>query len=412
MKLAYVVSHYPTANHTYILREIRQLRSCGFEIDVVAISGDTRPPSALTDEERDERARTYVVKRAGARAIAAAHLAVLARRPAAYARGLWFAVRLGRADARAVAYNLVYFAEAVVAGRVLEQRGFERVHTHYATNVAVIAARIFPFRLSATIHGSAEFIDPEAHRLREKVAACSFVCAISQFGRSQLMRATSPAEWHKFELTPLGVAHPPAGVGREPAEAASRAGRSFELACVGQLQPAKGHHVLLDAVAALVAGGRDVRLVLVGDGPDRGALAAHVERLGLGGRVDFAGALNQHDVARVYASADAVVLASFAEGVPVVLMEAMSAGVPCVATRITGIPELIRDGVDGLLVTPSSVEELADAIARLIDAPALCTALAHSARQRVREHYDLSTNVARLAEVFRRRHAAPPAPTG
>ena len=412
MKLAYVVSHYPTANHTYILREVRQLRASGFEIDVVAISGDTRPPSVLTDEEREERARTFVVKRAGAGAIAAAHLAVLARRPAAYARGLWFAVRLGRTDVRAVAYNIVYFAEAVVVGRVLQQRGFERVHTHYATNVAVIAARIFPFRLSATIHGSAEFIDPEAHRLREKVAACGFVCAISQFGRSQLMRATNPAEWHKFELTPLGVAPPAADVDPRPDATDRPAGRPFELACVGQLQPAKGYHVLLDALAELVAAGRDVRLVVVGDGPDREALAAHVERLGIGGRVTFAGALNQHDVRRVYASADAFVLASFAEGVPVVLMEAMAAGVPCVATRITGIPELIRDGVDGLLVAPSSVEELAGAIARLIDAPALRVAVAHSARERVREHYDLATNVARLAEVFRRRHAAAPADAG
>ena len=408
MRLAYLVSRYPSANHTYILREIRGLRALGIEIDVAAIDGDERDPAALTPVEAEERARTYVVKAAGARRIAAAHLAVLARRPGRYAAALGYSVRLGRTDVRQIVYNLFYFVEGVVVARWMEQRGLDRLHTHYAANVAIVVAKLLPVPVSATIHGSAEFIDPTAHRLREKVAACAFVCAISQFGRSQIMRATPPDEWAKVELTPLGV--DPDGAGGLAAAprpgGVADAGAPFRLACVGQLQPAKGYHLLLEAVAAVVEAGRAVTLTVVGDGPDRDALRAHADRLALGPRVSFVGALNQDAVREVYGRADAFVLASFAEGVPVVLMEAMAAGVPCVATRITGIPELIRDGIDGLLVTPSSVDELAEAIGRLIDDPALRAALAASARRRVEERYNLTTNVQRLADVFRRRHGA------
>jgi colanic acid/amylovoran biosynthesis glycosyltransferase len=141
----------------------------------------------------------------------------------------------------------------------------------------------------------------------------------------------------------------------------------------------------------------------VGDGPDRESLRARIAELGLTERVILEGWKNQDEVRRLYRNADIFALASSAEGVPVVLMEAMAMQLPCVATRITGVPELIRDGIDGLLVTPSDPEELARAISRLLDDAALRRRLAEAGRLRVRERYDLATNVARLSEIFRRR---------
>ena len=403
MKLAYLVSLYPSANHTYILREIRQLRAMGLDVEVVSVRADARPLQALTPEEREERARTFVVTAAGVGAVVAAHAATFFTRPRGYLRGIAHAIRLGRADLAKIAYSLFYFGEAVVVGRWMASRGIARVHTHYATNVVLALSHVFPVETSATIHGSGEFHDPQANRLPEKIAAIGFVCAISQYGLSQLMRVSPPPQWSKFELTPLGVDARDFAP-RTTARAARADSAPFTVSCVGQLQPAKGQHVLLAALAALVGEGRDVRLTLVGDGPDRDALVEHVGRLGLTDRVTFTGALNQDEVRAVYDRTDAFVLASFAEGVPVVLMEAMAAGIPCVATRITGIPELIRDGEDGLLVTPASASELAQAIARLADDPELGARLAASARHRVAEHYDLERNVARLASVFRRRY--------
>lgn len=403
MKLAYLVSRYPAANHTYVLREVRQLRQMGFDIAVASVSPDGRPLDALTPDEVAERQTTFVVKSAGARAIAAAHLRTAVTRPRGYVRGLLHAVRLGGADLRQIAYNLVYFAEAVVVGRWMEERGLRRVHTHYATQVTLFLSRVFPVHTSATIHGSAEFVDPGAGRLAEKIASATFVCAISQYGVSQLMKASPPGEWAKFELTPLGVECAPVA-GPRP----RRGGGPFGLTCVGQLQPAKGQHVLLDALALLVRSGQHVHLTLVGDGPDRDALVAHAHRVGVADAVTFTGTLNQKQVGDVYARTDAFVLASFAEGVPVVLMEAMAACIPCVATRITGIPELIRDGTDGLLVTPSSASELAAAVARLVDDPALCERLGAAGRARVVDRYDLQKNVALFGSVLRRRYDASP----
>jgi len=162
----------------------------------------------------------------------------------------------------------------------------------------------------------------------------------------------------------------------------------------------------LESVSRLVAEGRSVRLRLIGDGPDRASLEAHTRKLGLAERVIVHGWRNQAEVRELYQRADIFALASFAEGVPVVLMEAMAMQLPCVATRITGIPELIRDGIDGLLVTPSDPVEMAGAIARLIDDPVLRRRLAGAGRARVTEKYNLATNVARLAEIFRRRLSA------
>ncbi|WP_255556492.1 glycosyltransferase family 4 protein [Methylococcus sp. Mc7] len=178
----------------------------------------------------------------------------------------------------------------------------------------------------------------------------------------------------------------------------TRTGKSDRL-----LVPAKGQHILLDALALLLARGRRVHLTLVGQGPDRPSLEAQAGRLGPGSAVSFAGAVNQDEVFGYYAAADAFVLPSFAEGLPVVLMEAMALGVPCVTTHITGVPELIRDGIEGLLVAPSDAEGLAAAIERLMDDPALRSRLTEAGRAKVLAEYELNGSIARLAEVFTHR---------
>jgi glycosyltransferase involved in cell wall biosynthesis len=172
---------------------------------------------------------------------------------------------------------------------------------------------------------------------------------------------------------------------------------------VGRLTPAKGQRVLVDAASRLASAGQAFRLVIVGAGPDEAQLRDAVHSYGLDDRVEFTGALNQQQVLDWYARADAFVLPSFAEGIPVVLMEAMACGIPCVTTRITGIPELIRDGLDGLLVTPSDTNELTTAVGRLMGDEELRERLARDGRERVRESYNLERNVDRLGRIFEAR---------
>jgi colanic acid/amylovoran biosynthesis glycosyltransferase len=394
LRIAYLLSQYPAVNHVFMAREVRRLRALGIEIHTFSVSAPDRPPSSMTDVEREEAAVTHYIKDAGPAHALGAHIATLFSRPAGYFRGLRCALGTGR---RAL-YGLAYFTEALVFGRAMLRLGLVHLHTHFASTVALIAARTFPVTMSATFHGPAEFENPESFRLAEKVRASLFSCAISRYGLSRLMYVTDPAEWHKLEWTPLGV---------DPAEFAPRPFRPepspYQIVCVGRLAPVKGQHILIGAVEAMVREGHDILLRLVGDGPDRPALERQVADRGLSGHIVFAGNVDQNRLLEIYREADAAVLASFGEGLPVVLMEAMAMEIPCVATWVAGVPELIRDGIDGLLVPPADQMALAQAILRLKNDPDLRLRLAREGRRRVLEGYDLAANAGRLADVFRRR---------
>jgi colanic acid/amylovoran biosynthesis glycosyltransferase len=395
LSLAYLVSQYPAINHTFILREIRQLRQMGVKIEVASVSAPDRKPEAMTAEEREEAALTYFIKPLGMVASIAVHAQAFLSRPLRYLGGLLYALRLGGANPTQTFHNLLYFAEAVIAGRWMETRRIAHMHTHFSSTVALMAQRVFGMTFSVTIHGPAEFDDVAGFHLAEKVAASSFVIAISQYGRSQIMKACDPREWGKIEVVALGVdpgVYSPKPFRENPIP--------FELISVARLTSVKGQHILIAAVDLLARQGRAVRLHVVGDGPDRASLEQEARTRGLAERVVFHGWLSGDRVLALYGEADLFVLTSFAEGVPVVLMEAMAREIPCVATRITGVPELIRDGIDGLLVTPSSAEETAAAIATLMDDAGLRRRLAESGRRRVLEAYNLPQNVALLAEVF------------
>ena len=401
VRLAYLLSQYPAVNHVFMMREIRLLRQCGFEIHAFSIGGPDRPLAAMTSVEREEARATVYVKNAGLRQLAVAHMSTLFSRPISYFRGLWCALRMGMWSPRGILYGVFYFGEAVLAGHSMMRLGLRHLHTHFASTVALIVARTFPVTMSATFHGPMEFENPAAFRLREKIGASLFSCAISRYGLSQLMYVSGRSQWSKLEWTPLGV---------DPAEFAPRPFRQdpspFQIVCVGRLAPVKGQHVLIGAVAALARDGHGVLLRFVGDGPDRSELEREVESRGLSRSVFFAGNVNQDELRAIYRESDALVLSSFGEGLPVVLMEAMAMEIPCVATWITGIPELIRDGIDGLLIPPADERALARAILRLKTEPALRLRLGQEARRRVQDQYDLTRNGERLVEVFRRRFGA------
>jgi glycosyltransferase involved in cell wall biosynthesis len=314
--------------------------------------------------------------------------------------GLILAFRLAGLDLKAVLYHLLYFAEAVVIGEWMRREGLDHLHVHLA-NAACTAAMLLPkthgIRYSITVHGPDEFYDSGFYHLREKVEGASFICCISRFCRSQLMMASSPEHWAKMEVCPLGV-DPEAFQPRRPI-----AGDVFHILCVGRLAPAKGQAILLAAVARLVERGRHVHADLAGDGPDRSALEKEAARLNVARSVTFHGAVNQDRVRELLSRADVFVLPSFAEGVPVSLMEAMAMEIPCVSTIIAGIPELIESGEDGILVPASDSDLVAGAIEKLIEDPEFRLRLGRTARRKIVEQYNLGTNVERLAAIFERR---------
>ena len=407
IRLAYMVSEYPGVSHTFILREVKTLRERGFQIKVASIN---RPqhPEGMTEIERQESAATFYIKDAGIDRIAEAHLRTLWRRPVAYLRGLLFAITLGGADLRRMLFGVFYFVEAIALGDWADAENLKHVHVHFAnpaSTVAMIAARVFPLSFSLTVHGPDEFYDSARMLLKEKVAAASFICCIGYFARSQLMKLSSPSDWSKLVVTPLGV-NPEVFGPAILAPADRPSSDNFEILCVGRLVPAKGQHILLEAVAELIRRGHKVRLRLVGDGPDRASLERAAMVAGLTQQLHLAGAVNQDEIQEHYRAADVFALASFAEGIPVVLMEAMAMEVPCVTTFVAGIPELIVNERDGLLVMPSDVGGLTDALERLIIDRETRARLGVAGRRRVLDKFDLKRNVERLAEVFVERLAA------
>jgi len=402
LPLAYLVSQYPTTNHTYLLREIRGLRAAGWDLAVLSIRGPDRPASGLSREELSEFQSTFYVLGGGLPAAAGAHLRMLLSRPAGYLTGFFQSFRLAGFAPGEIPRWLLFFHEAVLALDRLRKIGVSRLHVHYASSVGLLASFVGGVQVSQSVHGSAEFENPGAFHLREKVAHAAFVRAISSYGKSQLMRFSDPRHWDKIEVCALGVdpaQFPPSGRRRQPEE-------PFEILTVGQLAPAKGQHILISALARLTAQGRQVRLRIVGDGALRASLEDQARRLGVQDQVLFEGFRDNRELPDDYRRADAFVLPSFAEGVPVVLMEAMAMEVPCVASRITGIPELIEDEVSGLLVPPADEHALAGAIARLMDEENLSGRLGRGGRERVLADYQLETNLARLVELFRRRLGA------
>jgi len=229
-----------------------------------------------------------------------------------------------------------------------------------------------------------------------KVKDAAFVCCISHFTRSQLMTFTPPSHWHKLEVSPLGV---------DPLIFTPRPFRQnpmpFEILCVGRLVPEKGQWILIQAVTQLLAQGYPLRLHIVGEGPARQHLETEIQQQQVTEHIIFTGAVNQDQIMTFYRQADLFVIASFAEGLPIVLMEAMLMEIPCITTHITGIPELIKNGQNGLLVPPSDTQALIEAIIYLINNEELRLQIGKAGRQRVLEQYELKKNTEQLATIFR-----------
>jgi glycosyltransferase involved in cell wall biosynthesis len=294
-----------------------------------------------------------------------------------------------------------YLLEAIAVGHWMRTRSIKHLHVHFATPAATIALltrEVFGIEFSMTVHGPDEFYEVSEYHLVEKIEAASFICTIGHYCRSQLMKLSDPRHWNKIEVSPLGV--DPEKFRRTKT---SSSHAEIQILCIGRLVPAKGQAILVEAASMLKKKGLPVKVTFAGDGPDRTRLEAAVYQTGMEEVCRFLGGVNPDKVRELYEEADLFVLSSFAEGIPVVLMEAMSMELPCITTMITGIPELIESGQQGLLVAPSDAAGLAHAIEKLWEDPALRRELAVAGRQKVKSAFNLKPNVAKLEAIFQSR---------
>lgn len=406
MKLAYLASRYPAISHTFIMREVFALREAGIDVRTLTIR---RVPDAqlLTDLDRQEAARTKSILPAGPWRILSAHATVFSHSPARYVRALGNALWRRPPGLRHLIWQLFYFVEAGVLAASLRREGITHVHAHFANvaaNVAQLAAKMNGGTWSLTLHGHADYGDPTTSRLADKIEAAAFTVCVSDYGKAQAMLHTHPALWPKINRVYCGI--DPRHFQPAPRDHHHAAAPPLHLLTVARLSPEKGLNILLDAIAQARGEGVQLTLTLVGEGSMRAVLEDQTRRLRLGDHVVFAGAIGQNRIREFYQNADAFVLPSFSEGLPVVLMEAMAMGLPVIASRITGIPELVREGVDGWLVPPGNAVELAGAFRSLAVLPDQRRQFGASARERICTHFDARVTQSPLMELFRTHLAA------
>lgn len=391
--LAVLMSRFPLVTETFILREVIELERQGRPVRLVPILHER--PEVMHREALPWMGRVLHAPLLSA-AVAAASLRALRRRPG---RVLRLFGRLAAASAGSPGFlvkTLAIFPKSLWVAERLEAEGASHLHAHFATHpatLALIVSSLTGIPWSVTVHAHDIFVSRVL--LREKLAAARFVRAISRFNQEYLERLYPELEG-RVRVIHVGI--DPEVYRRLPPPPAGPA----VLLCVASLRPYKGHAVLLEACRLLKDRGAVFRCELVGDGPLGPELERRIAELGLRDLVKLAGALPQNEVARRLGRSSVFVLPSVVapdgqmEGIPVALMEAMAAGRPVVASDLSGIPELVQDGVNGLLVQPGDAEGIAAALKRLIDDPGLGRALGERGRERVEREFRLDGTVAEL----------------
>lgn len=394
--VAYLTSEYPKVSHTFIQREAEGLRAAGLNVTTCSIR-KPRPGDLTGPEEEAAYGETFYVLDTAKNPLRLIrdHLGALTANPGRYFRALRLAFSTRPPGLKALLWQLFYFAEAGVLARHLARRNVTHLHTHFANSgcsVAMLTSEMSAIPFSFMMHGPSEFFEAEHWRLDEKVARARFVTCISHFCRSQLMIFSDQAHWGKLHilhcaLEPGFYDHPRPAPGKR-------------LLFVGRMAGVKGVPVLLEAMQSLREHHPDVRLTLVGGGPELAGLEARASDLGVSDLVEFVGYKSQSEVAAYLSQSDVFVLPSFAEGLPVVLMEALASRVPVVTTRIAGVAELVEDGVSGYLVPPGDIDSLAARISALLEDPALRRRMGEAGRTRVIGEFNISTECARLAHLM------------
>jgi len=403
LRIAYLVGTYPSVSHTAIYREVTALREIGVEVHTFSVHRPS-PEQLLSAGDRREARNTPSIQPPSPTAVIGAHLRALSFSPVRYFQTLGRALRLSPGGARATLWHFFYFAEAIMLWDWLRRRRLVHVHVHFAFAATAIALLYGHFgepqgcTWSFTMHGPTEFDNVRPFRLAEKVAAASFVACISDFARSQLMKLVPSEHWHKLAVVRCGV---DTTQFRASAERSVQEDDRLTILSIGRLVPDKGHGVLLSALSSLPSNATTrLRLVIAGDGPERAPLERAAARLSPD-LVTFLGAVGQDRLVSLYQQADMFCLPSFAEGLPGVLMEAMAMGLPVIATRIMGIPEIVEDGVSGRLVAPGRADALAGALLELLADPELRSSMGKAGRRRVEQEYDIRRSASALAQLYR-----------
>ena len=397
MRLAYLTTGYPEVSHTFVRREILELERRGHHVLRLSIH---RPDSDLVDPaDIDEAKQTFYVLDHRVRLLSAT-IAALFGQPQAFAHALAIMLGMHRRSDRSLLRHIAYMAEACALLPLVRDTAIQHVHVHFGTNAAAVARllrRLGGPSYSMTIHGPDELDAPRAFSLGEKIADSAFTVAITDYCSAQLRRWAGCTHWHKIHIVHCTV-------GAEFDDAPPPiTDDCHTLLCIGRLAPQKGQLLLIEAMGKLAADSIEAKLVLAGDGELRPVIEDRIAELGLRDRVAITGWITGKQVAEHLVNCRALVLPSFAEGLPVVIMEAMAKARPVISTYIAGIPELVHPSRNGYLVHAGNVDQLVDAMRRVLNAPAdRLNAMGQDGQKCVRRDHHTATEVDKLESLLRR----------
>jgi len=402
-KVAYMMSRFPKITETFILYEMLAMEQQGVTVEVYPLRRERTNvvhPEAVPMVERAHFQPLISLP------ILRTHLNFLRKKPRAYVGALGSLLRANLGSFRYFTGALALFPKAVHFAHLMQSEGVTHIHAHFASHPAAAAYvihRLSGIPYSFTAHGSD--IHRDRHMLREKVADAAFVVPISEYNRKVILDECAGQFGDKVIVIHCGVdtsvfqersAPTPYDQGNGP----------FSVLCIGTLHEVKGQTYLIEACRLLHERGIEVACHFAGDGPDLAALSKQAEAAGLAAHMHFHGRLKREEVIKLLHSADVVVTPSVPssdgrrEGIPVVLMEAMGSSVPVVASDLSGIPELVKDGQTGLLAPPGDAVAIANAVEKLYHHPELRQRFAQAGRHTVVNEFDLMLNAAQLAEHF------------
>jgi len=400
--IAYLTSMYARAADTFIRGEVAQLRAAGFTVHTFSIRRSDASESTSDDIRREQQNTEYLLEHK--HRLLAVSLQTLLVSPLRFFSTLGLALRTAAPGIGGHLRSIAYLMEACVLAQHLRTRRVRHLHNHLGANsatVAMLASRLSDIPYSVTIHGPHEFDMPTQLALGEKIARAAFVVAISEFGRSQLFRWCDHAHWSKIHVIHCGVDERFLE-GPKPIPPTAP-----HLVCIGRLAEEKGQLLLIEAVNCLKQQGIACDLTLIGDGPMREPIKDLIRRYGLEDQVQVPGWLNADAVRHEILGSRAMVLPSFAEGLPVVIMEALALERPVITTYVAGIPELIEPSVCGWLVPAGSVPLLADAIKQALSlSPDQLHHMGQQGSHRVRQQHHAASEAAKLAALLEKSVAA------
>jgi glycosyltransferase involved in cell wall biosynthesis len=402
------MTHYPRVALSFLSGEIDEMEARGATIHPFAMN----LPDEADLRSEDARARyskTHYLKRSWSELLGTFASTAL-RHPIAMTKLVGTAISSARGDLPLTVRRFSHLAQASSVARECDRRSIRHLHAQFGqapATIAWFASEIMNFpskgraSWSFTIHGFQDFVDETIARLDLKAAGAAFVVCVSDFTRSQLCRLLHPSLWNRAHVIRCGI---------DLSHFAMRDARSQSspprLITVGRLSSEKGQVVLLRACKLLTDRGTKVRLTLIGSGPLEGLIRDEIASEGMEDYVELTGELPPDAVRSRLEESDVFCLTSFAEGLPISIMEAMAVGVPVIATSIAGIPELVVNEDTGLLVPPGNIDALADALETLLGNEKLRDKLVSRARKRVEERHDRHRNCEAMFELLSSRSGA------